>query len=428
MTSNSSPTPITKTLPNGLKVLYLPYKNISSCYVSLMGRAGGDFEDSTEMGIAHVLEHCVFGGTQKYPSNRELSEKIYNLGGYYNASTGFESVEYYTKLLKEDMEAGFDFISQVTMYPTLTSDTLKREKTIIRQEALNDQDNELKKFSIARKKRYYPNQRYGYPLIGRLSDINSTTVEKVRKYHSDNYFANNFVLGVVGDVSEKEVFELAGKYFEEMSSGTPQIEPERNVIKGLDFYVRNSDQADQATLRIAFPAPKYLDPGMYAAKYLSIILGGGFLARLVIRLRLELGYAYSVSAPYYRWTRQGNLYIKLKLDERNLIPAIQIIKEEIDKIINEDISDEEFIRTKKTILTGYLFAFENPGNLLDFYMDNVLLDLYPKVTVEYISEGYRSVTKDDIRKTAREIFSKEPRISLFAKKFSTTKLRSVWLS
>lgn len=427
MSSKSSATPITKTLSNGLRVLYVPYKNISSTYVSLMGGAGGDFEESDEVGVAHILEHCVFGGTQKYPSNRELSERIYNLGGYYNASTGFDSVEYYTKLLKEDMEAGFDFISQISMYPTLTAETLKREKTIIRQEALNGQDNELKKFGIARKRHYYPGQRYGLPLIGRLSDINSTNLTKVRNYHNQNYFAENFVLGVIGDVEEKKVFDLASKYFGEMPSGKLSPEPERKAIDGLDFYVRNSDQADQATLRLAFPAPKYLDPGMYPAKYLSIVLGGGFLARLVIRLRLELGFAYSVSAPYYRWTKQGNLYIKLKLDEKNLVPAIDIIKEEIQKIMHEEISEEEFIRTKKTILTGYLFAFEDPGNLLDFYMDQVLLNLFPKITVETISEGYKNVTKEDIKNVAVQIFSEKPRISLFAKKFSKQKLQSVWL-
>ena len=61
-------TPQTKTLKNGLRIIHVPFPNLHSVSLKLMGRAGSSWEGLNETGVAHFLEHLSFEGTQKYPS------------------------------------------------------------------------------------------------------------------------------------------------------------------------------------------------------------------------------------------------------------------------------------------------------------------------------------------------------------------------
>src|SRR3989338_3500887 len=81
-------------LKNGLRVVFLPFKDVGSVFSILIGRAGSVYEENDEIGVAHMLEHMVFNGTEKYIDQKTINLLIENVGGHANAGTGYETVEY----------------------------------------------------------------------------------------------------------------------------------------------------------------------------------------------------------------------------------------------------------------------------------------------------------------------------------------------
>ena len=66
---------------------------------------GTRHEPAAINGVAHLLEHMAFKGTERR-SARDIAEEIEAVGGHLNAYTSRENTAYYAKVLADDRAAG----------------------------------------------------------------------------------------------------------------------------------------------------------------------------------------------------------------------------------------------------------------------------------------------------------------------------------
>ena len=81
-------------LKNNLTLLYTQRHGSPNIAFSLRIISGSMYESQDEIGTAHFLEHIVFDGTEKYPSEKHLGELVDERGAIRNGSTNKENVEY----------------------------------------------------------------------------------------------------------------------------------------------------------------------------------------------------------------------------------------------------------------------------------------------------------------------------------------------
>ncbi len=418
--------PNIKILPNGLRVMNVPFEGIKSSTITMCGRAGSNYEKANELGVAHLLEHAVFDGTEKYPTNIELDSEVENVGGSSNARTSREQVEYYAKFLKEDIEIGFDVLSQLAITPLLQNKTILREREIVRQEAIRKESDPVDRFFRDRFKTFFPNQRVSLPIIGELGHIRKISQKTVTNFFKSNYVAENFVLGVCGDLDDSYVFDLAERYFGSMASGELNKLANWTKSEKNEYFVRTHPDVKQATVNISYFAPIFDHPDMYPTYFLASVLGDSFLSRLVHRLRTQLGYAYSVSCSYDTGLDYSLFGIYMQLGEKNFGKAIEEVKKEISKITTELITDEEYQRELKQILTGYVFYFEAPGNRLSYYTNKMVQGLYPGLDHNQVLEKYRTVKKADILRVAQKVFSSPSKIGVISSTLTKKQVQNAW--
>ena len=86
-------------LPNGLKIIF-EQKRGNSVVVQLQVNVGSNDEKPDERGLSHFLEHILFEGTTKRPTNDLISNEIEKIGGDFNAYTTNERTCFYIKVLK----------------------------------------------------------------------------------------------------------------------------------------------------------------------------------------------------------------------------------------------------------------------------------------------------------------------------------------
>ena len=77
-------------LPNGLRVFTVKMPQVRSVSVNYFFGAGNRYEQDSEAGISHFLEHLLFKGTKRRPQAQEISGAIEGVGGYMNAATDRE--------------------------------------------------------------------------------------------------------------------------------------------------------------------------------------------------------------------------------------------------------------------------------------------------------------------------------------------------
>ncbi|MCJ7829633.1 insulinase family protein, partial [Patescibacteria group bacterium] len=73
------------TLKNGLRILTSSMPGAFSVGISVFIGAGSRYEDSKNNGISHFLEHMLFRGTKKRPSEEHITASIEGIGGIIDA-------------------------------------------------------------------------------------------------------------------------------------------------------------------------------------------------------------------------------------------------------------------------------------------------------------------------------------------------------
>src|SRR5436305_13074257 len=115
------------TLSNGLQVVLLEDHSAPVVAVQTWVRFGSADEDLDVAGIAHVFEHMLFKGTERFPHG-EIAALIEGAGGTVNAWTSYDETVYHVTMASRFWETGFDVLSDAILHSRLTPTDLDHEK------------------------------------------------------------------------------------------------------------------------------------------------------------------------------------------------------------------------------------------------------------------------------------------------------------
>jgi predicted Zn-dependent peptidase len=244
---------------------------INTAAVSVAFGAGSRSETESEHGLAHLLEHMAFKGTERR-SARDIAEEIEAVGGHLNAYTSRESTAYYAKVLKEDLPLALDILSDILLHSSFDPAELERERTVILQEIgqANDTPDDIV-FDFFQE-RAYPDQAMGRPVLGSPEVIRRLSREAVVAYLRDHYGAERMVLSAAGNLEHDRLVDLAGRLLSEVPRER-QVSTEPARYTGGDF--RQGRDLEQLHLVLGFPGLPLGHPDYYAATVLSTAFGGG---------------------------------------------------------------------------------------------------------------------------------------------------------
>ncbi|HSX39784.1 MAG TPA: pitrilysin family protein [Candidatus Saccharimonadales bacterium] len=419
--------PTVKTLANGLKVAYFEFKGLESTTINLRSYAGSSAELPTELGIAHFFEHMAFEGTQKYPDSVSLRKQINSKGGNFNGATGRTDVTFYTKLLKDDVETGFDVLSQLVVHPLIPADKVDKQKSVIKQEIIRMQNSPEKYIIRLSKFLMYPKQRLEFLSTGDLPDIDRIEHKTLVEFYNRNYSANNFVLSVCGDLDTEKVFALAEKYFAEFKTGIEINLPKSVPETDFKVMVNNKSQLNKAYIYISYAGFEPFTKETYALSMLSHILGGDSSSLLFRLVREEAGLAYNISSNYTSETNFSVFSIATGVDQDKVEELIKKIKQAINIVTTELTDEESFQNLKQTIKANFIFSFEKGSVISDLYSDYLLKapqGFNHLTNMQMLDE----VSKQDILDAAKKVFSQNPQIAVISESLNDEQIKSYWLA
>ena len=123
----------TTTLPSGLRVITDHVPSVESVALGIWAHVGTRNEDLKHNGVAHLVEHMLFKGTDKR-SAFDIAEVIENVGGHMNAYTSREVTSYHIHLLKEDTPLALDVLADMICGSNMPETELEKERHVVLQE------------------------------------------------------------------------------------------------------------------------------------------------------------------------------------------------------------------------------------------------------------------------------------------------------
>ncbi len=118
---------------NGFKTCTYNMPQMKSVACGIWIRAGGRYENKTNCGVSHFLEHLLFKGTPKR-SARELKEAVEGVGGQLNGFTSEELTCYFVKIIDSKLNLAVDVLSDMVLNAKLAEEDIERERMVIIEE------------------------------------------------------------------------------------------------------------------------------------------------------------------------------------------------------------------------------------------------------------------------------------------------------
>ena len=139
----------------------------------------------------------------------------------------------------------------------------------------------------------------------------------------------------------------------------------------------------------------------FAMSALSNVLGGGMSSRLFQEVREKRGLAYAVYAYHQGYSDAGAVKMYVGSTTGNVEEAARVIAEQLDRIRDEAVTEEELHRTKEQLKSSTILAMESTAARMTRIGRSVITGS-ELLTPEEISARIDAVTTEDVKRLANE--------------------------
>lgn len=389
----------TKTLKSGVRVIIKHMEGLLSVTMGVLVGTGAAHETDREDGISHFIEHMQFKGT-KTRTAFELSDAFDALGAQVNAFTGRDITCYYSKATTDHAKEAFSLLADLFLNSTFPEEEMKREKGVVLEEInmCEDTPEDLCLDLLARAS--FGDQNYGRNILGPQSNVSAFTREDIFAYKKARYCPENIVISFAGNISVADAVALAEEYFGDMECTA--FEPRAISVNRRNDNIFKNKPIEQAHFAFGFPCVERNSPDLPAVQVMNAILGGGLSSRLFMRVREELGLAYSVYSYTSHYEEAGMLTIYAGVNPQKAEDAAKAVVSVIETFIKDGVSEEEFRRGREQMRSGNIFAQENTSSQMLLYGKELLYtgEVYD---FEKRMREISALTRDDVLRVSKNI-------------------------
>lgn len=391
------------TFVNGLRVLLLPDK--SSPTVTLGGyiKAGKEFEQADQAGLASLVADNLLNGT-KTKDTLTIADILDRRGASLDITTLREGVRIQGKSLQEDLPVLLETLADVVKNSTFP----EKELEISRQQAVNGLKLELDNaYEIANRKfmqALYP-QNHPLHIFPTLESIQKISRKDVMAFRQKHYRPDTMILVLVGDFEIEKVRSLLETQFGNWRvQGKPPMVEYPQVVKTERGLQINSvlPGKSQTITYMGDLGVKRQDPRFYSALVLNEILAGNSVSgRLGSEVRDRLGLTYGIYSNFQGGKNIGTFLIEMQTSPEDANKAIATTRKILQQINQQGVTPEEVETAKRTLISNYNISLSKPEQLTARILMNEVFGL-DGIELQGFAEKIQKVTKNEVDQFARQ--------------------------
>jgi predicted Zn-dependent peptidase len=396
-------------LPTGMVVITKERPEAEVAALSVYVRGGSRDEDPSTVGSAHFMEHMFFQGTPRHPSSAEIDRRITERGGWFNATTAWEGINFFTAVPTAAFDVALDVISDILSNSLFRPEDLEKERRVVVEELNRNLNNPTSyAYETFAKTVFADHPAHQMPGGDRdtVRTVSRDTLIQFRdKYFRDKYFlASNMVVAAVGNLQHDQVVRDVTAAFAGMPNGpaptftpAPRPEPKRR-LENIAYGAR------QAQVALGWPLVGSDSPDRFALDVLSSVLGSSG-QRLASDLRDERGLVTRVDSGYWELTDVGTFLIGAAAEPTNVEAAVEGILDEVRRVRTEPVTPEELDEAIAYIRGSTRRGVERSIDQAQYLSSGIALGTWQPV--ETYVDHIEAVTAADVQRVAQTYLDPE---------------------
>lgn len=377
-------------LKNGLEVFLISDPKVVQSAAALSVETGSWNDPIEAPGLAHFVEHLLFMGTGKYPSESDFAKYVGERGGEYNAFTSHDRTIFGFCLNHEGLEGGLDRFSHFFIDPLFSLSTIQREKHAVHHEFEDHIENDAIRIWRVLKETGNPLHPNAIFSCGNLDSLANVTQQEIQEWFAQHYTAPRMHLVVLSSHPLRELSQMVVKYFSAISAEEgivhnydPPFTSEKQ--KGRLIYINPSYKS--RSLQLIWEVPREFAQGfsMRPMQLVQLALdhkGEQSLGKILEKEQL----ATEMAIDYWRVEKDHVLFlIEVSLTKKGVKQVDEVIHtcfQAMHKLQEEGIP--YYLYEQLCNSERLLSEYNSPQNVFDFAIDTAValmdeeLETYPQ--------------------------------------------------
>jgi zinc protease len=393
--------PQRSVLGNGMILLTSEQRALPMVSIELLIDAGSRHDPPKQEGLANLTARLLTYGTQRRTA-LEISDTLDFIGAGLSAACGEDLATVSMTVLKKDLATGLELLAEVLTRSTFPQEEIDRQKqsilASIKAREEDPGDIAQRKFEAA----LFPQSPYGRPVEGSEASVKGLEQQNLRDFYERHYRPSGLILSVVGDISHQEIARALNDAFRSWSKGEPVTPPVAPSTIGKAETIKVNKDLTQANIILGHEGVGRENPDYYALQVMNYILGGGgFSSRALDSIRNERGLAYSVYSYFSAEKGRGTFEFVMQTRNETALEAIRIAKEEMRRMREELVAEEELSDAKDYLTGSFPLRFDTNRRVANFLAQLEYFQLgldYPERYPGLIQR----VTREEIQRVAQK--------------------------
>lgn len=395
-------------LDNGIRFYLVEDRELPLINVNVRVRTGSFLAPTEKTGLASLTGTVMrTGGSEMYPDD-ELNELLENRAARMETGIGMTSGSASMNVLKEDFDELLPVFIDLLQNPRFPEDKIELAKTQSKSSISRRNDDQAPVANREFRKLIYGKESV-YARHTEYETIDNITREDMVDLHSQSFVGSNMMIGVIGDFDTDEIKEKLSEAF----ANVPEGEKIELNFPDVDYEFPNTvnlvDKSDvnQSYVLLGHIGGTRDNPDYAKLQVMNQVLSGGFSSRLFKVVRSDMGLAYSVFGSYGSGTfYPGTFTAGVMTASETTAEAIDAIIEQIERLQDEPVTEEELQQTKDQFLNSLVFRYDSRSKILNERLGYDYAGL-PEDTFDRLVEEIREVSAEDIMEAAQNYLRPE---------------------
>ncbi|MEF3275869.1 MAG: insulinase family protein [Chloroflexus sp.] len=396
--------PYVHTTHNGIRILIDELPHTHSVAIGCFINIGARYESAELAGAAHFIEHMLFKGTGAYPTAHAISLAIEGVGGYLNASTGYETTVFYAKVAAIHFDRALHVLSDMVQRPLFDATELEKERRVIIEEIRGIQDNPSEAVHELLQQTMWGDHPFGRDIAGSIATVSAMARHELLRFFTQGYHASNLVVSVAGQITAEQAIPAIEQAFADLKpylSPVAIAAPPLPATRKVRVLARDIEQGNFC---LGMPGVSYHDPDRRAVQALDALLGGGMSSRLFQTIREEHGLSYNIGSYHNEFADTGMWVIYAGVEPDALRDAVAMTRRVISDLAERGPTDEELATVKEQLKGSLLLSLEDTWAVAS--RNAISLLRHQSVTpVEQIIAEVDALTLTDLQRAAHRLLA-----------------------
>ena len=386
------------TLTNQMKVFLVEDRDFPTVDYKLMVRTGTLHDPADKVGLAAMTASVLrTSGSENMPGDL-MDKKLEMIGGSLTCDANEYTVKVDMSLLREHAELGLDLMANMLMHPAFDQNKIDLAK-VQQRTAIARRNDEIYTLAIREFQKIIYGSQSPYARHPEYATVSAITRRDILDFFHRYFQPNNTQITVRGDFDWKEMVALLEKELAGWTARPVHVPPDPKVNYRYDFSVSYVEKLDavQSIILIGHIGGLMNDPDYPVMQVLSPILS---YERMFKKLSSEEGLYWAGGDYEFGYMHPGRFFVGATVKSESTVKVVRKMLDELKRITEQGVSDEELDLVRKFTLNGFVFEFDSKEQLVD------RLALYkyfnfPKDFLETVMKKVEKVTKADVLRVAR---------------------------